>query len=92
MKKRNLLLVLFLAAINTAFSQTNTTNPSSESEKAPQNEVQSEKPVKVEKSTVTNKTVKVEAIKLEKKEAVIVPKEKVIIEEKDEKKKKSVKF
>jgi len=92
MKKRNLLLVLFLAGINSAYSQTNTTNPTSEPEKAPQNEVQSEKPMKVKKSTVTNKTVKVEAIKLEKKEAVIVPKEKVIIEEKDEKKKKSVKF
>ena len=92
MKKRNLLLVLFLAAINTAFTQTNTTNNStSQPEKSPQSEVQSKKPIKAKKSTVTNNTVKVEAIKVEKK-AVIAPKQEAPIEEKEKKKKKSTKF
>jgi len=92
MKKRNLLLVLFLATINIAFSQTNNSNnTTSQPEKSPQNEVNSQKPIKVKKSTVTNNTVKVEALKLEKKESVLAPKDKVIIENKS-KKKKSTKF
>ena len=83
MKKRNILLVSFLVTINTTFSQTNNSN----SEKSPQSEVQSHKPMKVKKSTVTDKTVRVDSYKLEKKKAVVIPKEEGIIEEKDNKKK-----
>ena len=85
MKKRNILLVSFLVTINTTFSQTNNSN--SQPEKSPQSEVQSQKPMKVKKSTVTDKTVRVDSYKLEKKKAVVIPKEEGIIEEKDNKKK-----
>ena len=79
MKKRNILLVSFLVTINTTFSQTNNSN--SQPEKSPQSEVQSHKPMKVKKSTVTDKTVRVDSYKLEKKKAVVIPKEEGIIEE-----------
>ena len=85
MKKRNILLVSFLVTINTTFSQTNNSN--SQPEKSPQSEVQSHKPMKVKKSTVTDKTVRVDSYKLEKKKAVVIPKKEGIIEEKDNKKK-----
>ena len=85
MKKRNILLVSFLVTINTTFSQTNNSN--SQPEKSPQSEVQSQKPMKLKKSTVTDKTVRVDSYKLEKKKAVVIPKEEGIIEDKDNKKK-----
>ena len=85
MKKRNILLVSFLVTINTTFSQTKNSN--SQPEKSPQSEVQSQKPMKVKKSTVTDKTVRVDSYKLEKKKAVVIPKEEGIIEDKDNKKK-----
>jgi hypothetical protein len=82
--------------LNSAYSQndSNKENPTPPIENSSPVKVQSQKQMKIEKSSVTNKTVKVDPIKLEKKKAVIKPEEKAKIEEKytQKKKKEKVKF
>ena len=93
MKKGNLLLILFLITINTAFAQSNTNKEQTPLEQPHQSqEFQSKKEINSQKSTITNKTLKVDPIKLEKKVIINEPNEKAKFEEKSVQKKKSVKF
>ena len=78
MGKRNLLIIICLSAFTTSFAQN---TPTSQPSKATPKEVKSEKQVKVTKSTIKGKPVKVEMIKTEKKQVKVAKEEKTKLEE-----------